>query len=402
MAEFHFFAKLPTELRFIIWKMALEDEAAARLVVLHRERVVPFKYLRSPFRVANTESRNLALGQFYTERLKVYRFVPWSGSISQELTQPYHQIETRGETEGTVFVSLYHDKFLIFQPDFGFNHPFVDLRGLKLPHTAQEFQNEWLDVNMYSRVASNPPSNKLGCVNHVSDELDYSVLQSIRNLVAVESWNHSIIENNNGKGQRGIEDFSYDDLETNYLWAAETFPMVHNNYLLWSFEGASDLDHRDQEHYMFDYLLKALAKADLSKTRLYDIRLWTWMSNDPSESPPEPHYLVDMERLSKAKEKSRELESAGVEDISYLNPPSQEKTMIDTSGHEAHNSGLSPSAAAGISVGSTIGGVLILGLMAFLMFRRGRGTAKKAADVEAGDRGKVKVRVRETGLSEIV
>ncbi|KAI1140024.1 hypothetical protein F5Y05DRAFT_303911 [Hypoxylon sp. FL0543] len=60
--------------------------------------------------------------------------------------------------------------------------------------------------------------------------------------------------------------------------------------------------------------------------------------------------------------------------------------------------GLAPGAAAGIGVGSTLGGILLLGLVALLIYR-GRQNRTKLEDREAGDRDKGKQKQKEPQLN---
>ncbi|KAI0106571.1 hypothetical protein F4776DRAFT_668367 [Hypoxylon sp. NC0597] len=64
-------------------------------------------------------------------------------------------------------------------------------------------------------------------------------------------------------------------------------------------------------------------------------------------------------------------------------------TSDESSGNGSEDGGLTPNAAAGIGVGSTLGGILLLGLVAFLVYH-GRQNRTKLEDREAGERDKGK------------
>ncbi|KAI1407118.1 hypothetical protein F5Y13DRAFT_195724 [Hypoxylon sp. FL1857] len=73
-------------------------------------------------------------------------------------------------------------------------------------------------------------------------------------------------------------------------------------------------------------------------------------------------------------------------------------TTDDSSDSDSADDGLTPSAAAGIGVGSTLGGILLLGLVVFLVYR-GRQNRVKLEDREAGERDKGKQKQKEPQLN---
>ncbi|KAK8859756.1 hypothetical protein PGQ11_010490 [Apiospora arundinis] len=72
MSTFTAFPELPPELRVMIWKVALANEAHDRVALVHREslRIVPSKLMISPLLEVNCESRKEAL-RHYSYRLDI-------------------------------------------------------------------------------------------------------------------------------------------------------------------------------------------------------------------------------------------------------------------------------------------------------------------------------------------
>ncbi|OTA54771.1 hypothetical protein K449DRAFT_192981 [Hypoxylon sp. EC38] len=70
------------------------------------------------------------------------------------------------------------------------------------------------------------------------------------------------------------------------------------------------------------------------------------------------------------------------------------ETSDESSGSGNEDDGLTPSAAAGIGVGSTLGGILLLGLVAFLVYH-GRQNRSKLENQETGERDKGKRKQKE-------
>lgn len=129
--------QLPPELRTIIWRYALLDEARSRFVFLEQLRVFLRKYLCSPFLSVNHESRCLAQ-EFYSVKLNVF----FDHDLSRLSNEPRafsiaKRIETDDNTsmEGFVYVSPEFDTFLL-----GNVHCHVNGRGwLQL---VEEFPKE--------------------------------------------------------------------------------------------------------------------------------------------------------------------------------------------------------------------------------------------------------------------
>lgn len=69
-ASFDLFPELPPELRALIWKFSLHQEARSRIVPIHRRRILPGMYLCSPILSVNVESRYSAQ-RFYNARVSV-------------------------------------------------------------------------------------------------------------------------------------------------------------------------------------------------------------------------------------------------------------------------------------------------------------------------------------------
>ncbi|KAI1098377.1 hypothetical protein F4804DRAFT_350408 [Jackrogersella minutella] len=67
-------------------------------------------------------------------------------------------------------------------------------------------------------------------------------------------------------------------------------------------------------------------------------------------------------------------------------PPKADLLHIGVQRSDGGDGGLTPSAAAGIGVGSTLGGIILLALVAFLVYRGRRGRAKLRGRKEAGAR----------------
>ncbi|KAI4859802.1 hypothetical protein F4820DRAFT_453521 [Hypoxylon rubiginosum] len=51
---------LPPELRAIIWDFAIYHEARSRIILIEEQKILPYKYLCSPFLSVNSESRHFA------------------------------------------------------------------------------------------------------------------------------------------------------------------------------------------------------------------------------------------------------------------------------------------------------------------------------------------------------
>ncbi|KAK7993838.1 hypothetical protein PG989_007219 [Apiospora arundinis] len=91
MATFTLFPRLAPELRDMIWKEALDEEADGRIVPVHRNRmlfrIMPFRCLISPLLSTNQESRKLALLR-YNYKLDVVS-VSSSDDITSEEVQEF-------------------------------------------------------------------------------------------------------------------------------------------------------------------------------------------------------------------------------------------------------------------------------------------------------------------------
>ncbi|KAK7963875.1 hypothetical protein PG988_010849 [Apiospora saccharicola] len=74
MATFDPFTRLVPELQLMVWKEALNNEAQARVVLVHRDslRVIPSKRLMSQLMQVNHQARDLAL-RYYDIKLDVFK-----------------------------------------------------------------------------------------------------------------------------------------------------------------------------------------------------------------------------------------------------------------------------------------------------------------------------------------
>ncbi|KAK9773184.1 hypothetical protein SCAR479_10101 [Seiridium cardinale] len=102
------FARLPIELRLIIWGMALDDESKNRVIFysLHNDACYPIKSLASPFLFVNQESREQALEQYPT-RIEVKRLAEL---VDED--KIHKKIEQR-QTAGYVYLGLNEDHFVL-------------------------------------------------------------------------------------------------------------------------------------------------------------------------------------------------------------------------------------------------------------------------------------------------
>lgn len=115
--EFHFFAKLPSELRIITWEMSILRHHRDRVVFLNEltKRIICIQKLAcsSHFR-ATSESRQVAI-HLYPIRLPVSWAAVWDVCLRED-TVVDDDTETdmsKYRPEGVVYVSLKHDIFAI-------------------------------------------------------------------------------------------------------------------------------------------------------------------------------------------------------------------------------------------------------------------------------------------------
>ncbi|KAI2619967.1 hypothetical protein GGR54DRAFT_110139 [Hypoxylon sp. NC1633] len=119
------FAALSVELRYMIWDLALHQEAYDRLILLCQPvkgkpaHVVPLKHNASPLLAVSYESRERAKA-FYTARLGVYEAGPppappqqpvfWEGVV--HFSQLSDSLEATSKCRGAIYVSPKWDHFV--------------------------------------------------------------------------------------------------------------------------------------------------------------------------------------------------------------------------------------------------------------------------------------------------
>ncbi|KAK6858176.1 hypothetical protein PG995_005875 [Apiospora arundinis] len=169
MSTFTAFPELPPELRVMIWKLALANEAHDRIALVHREslRIVPSKLMISPLLEVNCESRKEAL-RHYSYRLDILnvpapqvelmtydkyrrRLVPlsaeagpeeigihtkryyWEKHAGREMYRPIKSLlnseldNSQSSKAGCVYLSLKNDRFLLSFTDSSGNDCCVEL-----------------------------------------------------------------------------------------------------------------------------------------------------------------------------------------------------------------------------------------------------------------------------------
>ncbi|KAI2636989.1 hypothetical protein GGS26DRAFT_546727 [Hypomontagnella submonticulosa] len=108
------FANLPPELRYIIWDLALQQEARDRLIVVCRigsPRFFPLKHHASPLLSVCRESRYLA-ERFYSLKLNVYEAQLTDYSYQPSYRHHQYGFKTRGVLRGCMYVSSKWDFFI--------------------------------------------------------------------------------------------------------------------------------------------------------------------------------------------------------------------------------------------------------------------------------------------------
>ncbi|KAK6087136.1 hypothetical protein SCUP234_02229 [Seiridium cupressi] len=102
------FARLPIELRLLIWGMALDDESKNRVIFYSLRNGVccPIKSLASPFLFVNRESREQAL-EHYPTRIEVKRLAE---VVDEDMI--HKEIEQR-QTAGYAYLRLNEDHFVL-------------------------------------------------------------------------------------------------------------------------------------------------------------------------------------------------------------------------------------------------------------------------------------------------
>ncbi|KAI1326772.1 hypothetical protein F5Y16DRAFT_421619 [Xylariaceae sp. FL0255] len=301
---FHLFPDLPTELRLTIWEMALYDEVQVRVVPLEENHVIPFKYMRSPFLETNKECRDLALKQFYTLKLPVYRFraqtdsiladffaidpstpsnytttqqgeagwgVPdcWSVTYNDCLLFHNYSVERGTSHEGYVYLSPKYEKFMI-SGSYGFEPfrseryaPYRPSHAIWDDDDDRRNENDWEPQNTFLEPDRLRGVDDGSAFNHVSDELSWEALQSVRNLVVVEGVPHYKYDHgmewddgDNGVAERGFDDYLFDKDG----WECWRFPGVQGYWHLWLM---GDVRGTEQEKIFL---------PDLSRMNLTDLR----------------------------------------------------------------------------------------------------------------------------------
>ncbi|KAI0149496.1 hypothetical protein GGR57DRAFT_504678 [Xylariaceae sp. FL1272] len=117
---------LPTELRWMIWNIALLQEAADRFVLLtsvppwtftsdsftqpQATAILPMKCLVSPFLSACRESRKMGL-EFYPYQEKVFKVPESAGQLHYS-----GAVEVKNDSFGTIYIHPQRDKFFHLSP----------------------------------------------------------------------------------------------------------------------------------------------------------------------------------------------------------------------------------------------------------------------------------------------
>ncbi|XXH01701.1 hypothetical protein Hte_008062 [Hypoxylon texense] len=122
MATSFNFNGLPAEFRAIIWNLAIYHEARSRIILVDEQRILPYKYLCSPFLSVNSESRlfarklySVGIGvssiNFRRDMLKDFRshFIYDRGCISGFTSVNENDILNRG----VIYISPEADNFIM-------------------------------------------------------------------------------------------------------------------------------------------------------------------------------------------------------------------------------------------------------------------------------------------------
>ncbi|KAI1385866.1 uncharacterized protein F4822DRAFT_445730 [Hypoxylon trugodes] len=199
--EFTKFNLLPAEIRLKIWKYALHNDARHRIVLMDKQRVVPYAYLCSPLLEACYEGREVAK-EFYNIRVPVYHvaekgsesrlnsylprgygpplFPPRGRATEQEQvrqrldrhfsnmahehTRVYEAFST---SKGFVYVNLEHDTFML---------------GEFLNDQMLEY---WWEQGIASGEITSPPRGAKKISRYISSAMDFDDCARIRKIIRV-------------------------------------------------------------------------------------------------------------------------------------------------------------------------------------------------------------------------
>ncbi|CAJ2514140.1 Uu.00g022590.m01.CDS01 [Anthostomella pinea] len=108
------FKELPSELRIIIWNLALHNEAIGHIVMIYARRVISSKHLISPYLSVNQESRHYARA-FYTVEVDVFGIPSPTEAFRQTNERYEHEMDPKTqERRLSEFTRMAMDNFESF------------------------------------------------------------------------------------------------------------------------------------------------------------------------------------------------------------------------------------------------------------------------------------------------
>ncbi|KAI1413302.1 hypothetical protein F5Y13DRAFT_198561 [Hypoxylon sp. FL1857] len=200
MDIFYKFVELPPELQIIVWEFAFHHEAYHRLVLLRARRVVPMKYLCSPFLSVSYWCRHYAL-KFYNVKLAVERVQGWPAT-SAWTRDDYKKIRSLPRGMGEQVVCITRD--IVWTKDKYYGREPGDLGCV---YVSSKFDTFMFDWSLFEQSANGA---RIDGLKLVSELVPHSVCADLRILV---------------RATRSIfsESIVYSQEEAQASWKTDTF-----------------------------------------------------------------------------------------------------------------------------------------------------------------------------------